>query len=418
MADHNWIKNDVPGNPRNGQYYYVETTATRPTQSGATGKWHIYKDGTKEFLADTTSSVGGAPYVAPAAPVAPVAPAPAASPNGGTAAPNEPPASTATPPVTGIPTPPNDTSIPHPHTTDVAWIPNGDYSFFNSADVKKYVSSAKGHLPLLTNNTEGSPHHGQQYIGMSGATSPTGQMGLWHLYENGDSEFIDKNQGTWDKPYYETNKTQGDPHYGEKYFTITTESPSGKIVDQHVYMDDQGKYDYVTVSDTSSRSGGISSDTSTATITNSPASIQPANRMRAIGPDAGRNQYTVVHGDTLSGIAQANGVPLAEVIAANPSIQDPNLIMPGQEINLPSGQQGAIAPAADSGPTFPTSSTYAAPDPTNQHHLDDATAEKLAGWANVAGEVANDPVKGVIDAAAAHVDTDPTKIDDNKTSNS
>lgn len=139
-----------------------------------------------------------------------------------------------------------------------------------------------------------------------------------------------------------------------------------------------------------------------------------AGRMRAIGPDVGGGQYTVVHGDTMSGIAQANGVSLSDVIAANPGIQDPNLIMPGQQINLPEGQQGAVAPVADSGPTFPTSSTYATPDPASQHQLDDGAAEKLAGWANVAGEVANDPIKGVIDAAAAHVDTDPTKINDGK----
>ncbi|MGI5862173.1 MAG: LysM peptidoglycan-binding domain-containing protein [Myxococcales bacterium] len=44
---------------------------------------------------------------------------------------------------------------------------------------------------------------------------------------------------------------------------------------------------------------------------------------------------TVRAGDTLSGIAKRHGVSLADLIKANPQIKDPNLIYPGQQLNLP-----------------------------------------------------------------------------------
>lgn len=67
------------------------------------------------------------------------------------------------------------------------------------------------------------------------------------------------------------------------------------------------------------------------------ASTSPVDRMRG---DAGARSgaggtYTVARGDTLSGIAQRQGVSLARLLAANPSIADANRIMPGQQITLP-----------------------------------------------------------------------------------
>src|SRR3546814_19121119 len=49
--------------------------------------------------------------------------------------------------------------------------------------------------------------------------------------------------------------------------------------------------------------------------------------------------YTVRSGDTLSGIAAANNMSLDALISANPQISNPNLIYPGQSINL-SGDGG------------------------------------------------------------------------------
>ncbi len=45
--------------------------------------------------------------------------------------------------------------------------------------------------------------------------------------------------------------------------------------------------------------------------------------------------YTVQPGDTLSGIAEKFGVSLQALEAANPQIQDPNRIFPGQVITIP-----------------------------------------------------------------------------------
>ncbi len=44
--------------------------------------------------------------------------------------------------------------------------------------------------------------------------------------------------------------------------------------------------------------------------------------------------YTVVSGDTLTEIAQNNNIPLSRLEALNPQINDPDLIFPGQSINL------------------------------------------------------------------------------------
>ena len=45
--------------------------------------------------------------------------------------------------------------------------------------------------------------------------------------------------------------------------------------------------------------------------------------------------YTVKKGDTLWGIAKRYGVALADLIAANPQIKNPNLIYPGDRVTLP-----------------------------------------------------------------------------------
>ena len=45
--------------------------------------------------------------------------------------------------------------------------------------------------------------------------------------------------------------------------------------------------------------------------------------------------YVVKKGDTLSKIAKAHGVKLKLLIAANPQIENPNLIHPGDEIHIP-----------------------------------------------------------------------------------
>ncbi|WP_088554756.1 PGRP and LysM peptidoglycan-binding domain-containing protein [Calderihabitans maritimus] len=58
-------------------------------------------------------------------------------------------------------------------------------------------------------------------------------------------------------------------------------------------------------------------------------------------------QYVVQPGDTLSSIARRFNISLALLIAANPQISDPDLIFPGQIINIPIG-----APGVDFFPTL------------------------------------------------------------------
>lgn len=50
--------------------------------------------------------------------------------------------------------------------------------------------------------------------------------------------------------------------------------------------------------------------------------------------------YTVQAGDTLSAIAQRQGVSLAALEAANPQLSNPNYIYPGETIHLPGNQHG------------------------------------------------------------------------------
>jgi LysM repeat protein len=56
--------------------------------------------------------------------------------------------------------------------------------------------------------------------------------------------------------------------------------------------------------------------------------------------------HVVKRGETLSGIAKEHGVGLQKLIAANPQIENPNLILVGQHITVPSKARKA-APAAE-----------------------------------------------------------------------
>jgi len=56
-------------------------------------------------------------------------------------------------------------------------------------------------------------------------------------------------------------------------------------------------------------------------------------------------QYVVKKGDTMWGIAKTYGISLGELIKANPQVENPNLIYPGQRLNIPAKRQEATASA-------------------------------------------------------------------------
>ena len=51
--------------------------------------------------------------------------------------------------------------------------------------------------------------------------------------------------------------------------------------------------------------------------------------------DQAGSVYIVRKGDTLWGIAKRYGVALTTLIASNPQIKNPNLIYPGDRVNIP-----------------------------------------------------------------------------------
>jgi GH24 family phage-related lysozyme (muramidase) len=91
--------------------------------------------------------------------------------------------------------------------------------------------------------------------------------------------------------------------------------------------------------------GGQAPSGSTPSQPGTPPSTTPAP-----APSAGG--YTVRSGDTLSGIAQRHGVSLAALIAANPQIANPNLIFAGQRIALPGAGSAAQSVTVRSGDTL------------------------------------------------------------------
>jgi spore coat assembly protein SafA len=61
--------------------------------------------------------------------------------------------------------------------------------------------------------------------------------------------------------------------------------------------------------------------------------------------------HTVERGDTLSEIAEKNGVSLSALIAANPQIKNPDLIYPGEKISIPESGGAETAAPGDNGST-------------------------------------------------------------------
>jgi hypothetical protein len=79
--------------------------------------------------------------------------------------------------------------------------------------------------------------------------------------------------------------------------------------------------------------------------------------------------YTVKPGDNLTKIANALGIKLDTLIAANPQLKDPNFITPNQVLNLPKPAPAGTAAASTPGPVAsPTTATPGANTFTTSSH--------------------------------------------------
>ncbi|MDD2518876.1 MAG: LysM peptidoglycan-binding domain-containing protein [Bacilli bacterium] len=67
-------------------------------------------------------------------------------------------------------------------------------------------------------------------------------------------------------------------------------------------------------------------------------------------PSNGTTTHTVVSGDNLWQIAKNYNVGLSDLMVANPQITNPSLILPGQTINIPSSQTVPVTPSEPSTP--------------------------------------------------------------------
>ncbi len=89
-------------------------------------------------------------------------------------------------------------------------------------------------------------------------------------------------------------------------------------------------------------SAGSVEDSPTTTTTPTPVAGGPTEA----NPTAGSGTtYTVVSGDTLNGIAASHNVSLSSLEAANPQITDPDLIFPGEAVNIP-GEPSESTPSS------------------------------------------------------------------------
>ena len=94
-------------------------------------------------------------------------------------------------------------------------------------------------------------------------------------------------------------------------------------------LPDYVRYSFVFWEDWDGYDGGLTE--------NDDGGTAPWTGNQAAGTGGGESAavYTVRKGDTLWGIGKRYGVTLAQLLAANPGIKNPNLIYPGDRVNIP-----------------------------------------------------------------------------------
>jgi spore coat assembly protein SafA len=89
-------------------------------------------------------------------------------------------------------------------------------------------------------------------------------------------------------------------------------------------------------------------------------SISAVSSRQTLAAQDTQASYTIQRGDTLSAIARQHGVSLSELLAANPQVRNPNVIYPGDKLDLPSSANGGAhqtSSAASTGATADASAT-------------------------------------------------------------
>jgi LysM repeat protein len=121
--------------------------------------------------------------------------------------------------------------------------------------------------------------------------------------------------------------------------------------------------------------------------------------------------YTVKHGDTMWGIAEAHGMTLSQLEALNPQVSNPSMIYPNQQINLGGGSAAAASSstATTDSFNFPQSSTYQGSQ-SDVHTTSSLTSQE---GGSTTGNESHDPTQNMIEAATK-TNTDPLKINDEK----
>ncbi len=101
---------------------------------------------------------------------------------------------------------------------------------------------------------------------------------------------------------------------------------------------------------------------------------------QTVTPQTAGGTYTVAGGDSLSKIAQKNGMSLSQLLELNPSYKaNPNLVQIGATLNLAGGQKQPATVVTPSNPV-PTPTSYQTPTPTAP-----TTAQTIAEQAGKAG---------------------------------
>ena len=90
--------------------------------------------------------------------------------------------------------------------------------------------------------------------------------------------------------------------------------------------------------------------------------------------------HTVKRGETLSKIAKDHKLSLNDLIKANPQIKDPNLIVVGQQLNIPQGN-GVASPASQpAASSAPASASATASTSANARDISNANVAVPEGY--------------------------------------